>query len=98
MYSSDTAENKGRDRLLMTPGHTGGDVKTKVADGQRSSDTGDTLIQTQDSDPESGIDSQDAARTPPSHPFFPSSSSHPMPIQSLNIYFLLLGASFKISP
>lgn len=40
--------NTGSDWLLITPGHTGEDVEIKVADGQRSSDTGDNLIQTQD--------------------------------------------------
>lgn len=34
---------KGSDWLLITPGHTGRDLETKVADGQCSSDTGDTL-------------------------------------------------------
>lgn len=73
-------------------------METKVADGQLSSDTGDTLIETQDSDPEGGIDSQDAARTlQATHSFLPPQVT-PMPIQSLNIYFLLRGASFKISP
>lgn len=37
----------------------------------------DILLQTQDSDPEGDMDSQDASRTPLTHPFFPSSSSHP---------------------
>lgn len=64
---SDTAENKGRNRLLITPEHTG-DLETKVADGQCTSDTGDNLIQTQDSDPEGGMDSQDAVRTLPPKP------------------------------
>lgn len=35
---------------------------------------------------------------PPSHSFFLPPPVTPMPIQSLTIYFLLQGASFKISP
>lgn len=37
----------------------------------------DNVLQTQDSDPEGDMDSQGASRTPPTHPFFPSSLSHP---------------------